>query len=98
APRRPRKTPVDSRSEPAVYFAPVTRQPERHTTRLSRLARPLRSSPRRSPVERFATLAPLPRARALAALAASLLALLWAYWTTLAETARQWASDPQYSH
>jgi exosortase len=26
------------------------------------------------------------------------MATLWAYWTTLAETARQWASDPQYSH
>jgi exosortase len=36
--------------------------------------------------------------RALAALAAALGTLLWAYWTTLNETARQWASDPQYSH
>jgi exosortase len=36
--------------------------------------------------------------RALAALAAALAALVWAYWTTLSDTAHQWASDPQYSH
>jgi exosortase len=34
----------------------------------------------------------------LAALAAGVLALVWAYWTTLAEMAQRWARDPQYSH
>jgi exosortase len=33
-----------------------------------------------------------------AAVGVSLLALLWAYWTTLAEAADRWAHDPQYSH
>jgi exosortase len=47
-------------------------------------------------VERLPQFAISPRA--LATLAAALAALLWAYWTTLADTAHQWASDPQYSH
>lgn len=33
-----------------------------------------------------------------AAAAVGLAALLWAYWTTLAEMAQCWAHDPQYSH
>jgi exosortase len=34
----------------------------------------------------------------LAALAVALLALVWAYWTTLGDMAQCWAHDPQYSH
>jgi exosortase len=34
----------------------------------------------------------------LAAAVAGLAALVWAYWTTLAEMAQCWARDPQYSH
>ncbi len=36
--------------------------------------------------------------RALAALAAAALCLLWAYWPTLAGMAERWSNDPQYSH
>jgi exosortase len=34
----------------------------------------------------------------LAALAVGVLALVWAYWTTLGDMAQRWARDPQYSH
>src|SRR5262249_44976625 len=34
----------------------------------------------------------------LGAAVVSLLALLWSYWTTLAEMAQTWSSKPQYSH
>ena len=34
----------------------------------------------------------------LAALAAGLTCVLWAYWTTLVQTAQRWAQDPMYSH
>src|SRR5437763_1239987 len=36
--------------------------------------------------------------RAALALAALMLCLLWAYWTTLATMAERWATDAQYSH
>ncbi len=36
--------------------------------------------------------------QALLAACALLAALLWSYWTTLAEMADRWAHDPQYSH
>src|SRR5262249_55754813 len=42
---------------------------------------------------------PPPRPRLLlAGLAAPLAVVLWAYWPTLAETQRTWATNPQYSH
>jgi exosortase len=34
----------------------------------------------------------------LAALSVGVLALVWAYWTTLGDMAQRWARDPQYSH
>jgi exosortase len=47
-------------------------------------------------VGRFPNWPLFPRALAVPVLA--LAVLLWAYWTTLAEVAHQWAIDPQYSH
>ncbi len=38
------------------------------------------------------------RPQILAAIAVTAVAILWAYWTTLAEAAERWAHDPQYSH
>jgi exosortase len=49
-------------------------------------------------VERSPNLPLSSRARGLSVLAVALAVLLWAYWTTLAEAARQWEHDPQYSH
>lgn len=39
-----------------------------------------------------------PRLWPVIGLAAALLSLVWAYWTTLVEIARCWSHDPQYSH
>src|SRR5262245_59321585 len=35
---------------------------------------------------------------ALLGLAAAAACVVWAYWTTFAELAQRWGSDPQYSH
>jgi exosortase len=44
------------------------------------------------------TVAPRPRVAALAPLALTLAALLWAYWTTLVDLTLNWSTNPQYSH
>src|SRR5262249_37351136 len=40
----------------------------------------------------------LGQALPLAALVVPLICVVWAYWSTLAETAQRWGYDPQYSH
>lgn len=42
--------------------------------------------------------APFARWQPLLAYAGPLLCLLWAFWTTLAEAAQRWSTDPSYSH
>src|SRR5262249_51522830 len=62
--------------------------------------RPCATAGRPAPATDAMTL-PRPTARPrllLAGLAAPLAVVLWAYWPTLAETQRTWATNPQYSH
>jgi exosortase len=49
-------------------------------------------------VSTIVTAEPRSRSHVLAALSAALIAVLWAYWPILADMARKWSSDPQYSH
>src|SRR6476469_2936646 len=49
-------------------------------------------------VSTVVTAEPISRSYVVAALSAALIAVLWAYWPILADMARKWSSDPQYSH
>src|SRR5208282_2319414 len=48
--------------------------------------------------QQLATAEPPKRLVPLLVLAGTVVALLWAYWTSLADAARRWSSDPSYSH